>query len=82
MNLLEEVKIQQQICLIVCLIMDTESFNYANANDVMHKMLDIKPPQRYDTDLRRQISSGWKSPSKKNYDYGSDKGDTYSRSSS
>ena len=63
-------------------IMDTESFNYANANDVMHKMLDIKPPQRYDTDLRRQISSGWKSPSKKNYDYVSDKGDTYSRSSS
>lgn len=63
-------------------IMDTESFNYANANDVMHTMLDSKPPQRYDTDLRRQICAGWKSPAKKNYDYGSDKGDTYSRSNS
>lgn len=63
-------------------IMDTESFNYANANDAIHRMLDIKPPQKYDTELRRQISARWESPSKRIYDYCSDRGDTYSRSNS
>lgn len=45
-------------------IMDTESFNYASANDPVHKKLDIQPPGRLDTNLRRQIAREWKSPIK------------------
>lgn len=68
-------------------IMDTESFNYASRNDGVHQRLDIQPPGKFDTDLRRQIAREWKSPCKyaktlkdlKNrYCYRSDKGDTYS----
>lgn len=63
-------------------IMDTESFNYASANDALHKRLDIQPPKTLDTDLRRLVLKGWKRPSKRAYDYASDKGDGYSRSNS
>lgn len=45
-------------------IMDTESFNYASENDAVHKKLDIQPPGRLDTDLRRQIAREWKIPIK------------------
>lgn len=72
-------------------IMDTESFNYASRNDKIHERLDIQPPKLYDPELRRLISSEWKSPCKtakalkdlKNrYRYRSDKGDAYSVSNS
>lgn len=68
-------------------IMDTESFNYASANDQIHKRLDIQPPGLFDSDLRRQIAGEWKSPCrrakhwkelKNRYCYHSDKGDGYS----
>lgn len=72
-------------------IMDTESFNYASKNDEVHQRLDIEPPRLYDSDLRRQIAGGWKSPCKKaralkdlknRYYYRSDRGDAYSVSNS
>lgn len=72
-------------------IMDTESFNYASRNDRVHEKLDIKPPVLFDTELRKQIAKGWKSPCrhakalgdiKNRYCYGSDKGDGYSFSNS
>lgn len=68
-------------------IMDTESFNYACANDDIHKKLDIKPVRYYDTELRKRISRDFESPAKgkmgimlgKNtYNYHSDRGDAYS----
>lgn len=72
-------------------IMDTESFNYASRNDKIHQRLDIEPPGLYDSDLRRQIAGGWKSPCKRaralkdlknRYSYRSDRGDVYSISNS
>lgn len=59
-------------------IMDTESFNYASKNDKIHQRLDVKPPGLFDTELRKQIGKEWKSPCKRRYSYGSDKGDGYS----
>lgn len=72
-------------------IMDTESFNYASRNDDVHQRLDILPPKKFDSELRRQIAREWKSPCKsaktlkdlKNrYRYSSDRGDAYSVRSS
>lgn len=72
-------------------IMDTESFNYASGNDKVHQRLDVKPPEIFDSELRKQIAREWKSPCKtaktlkdlKNrYRYSSDKGDVYSVSNS
>lgn len=70
-------------------IANTESFNYANRNDLMHARLDIWPPEQMDSELRMTARKQWLTPSKKKrlfgsgknvFDYSSDVGDDYSRS--
>lgn len=90
-------------------LMNGESFNYAERNDDRHRRLDVRPPGKLDTPLRKNVGSygligkaevseqseeqapnidrkkKWFSPERKNkqrpemnFDYFSDKGDTYS----
>ncbi|MBO1308634.1 DUF3114 domain-containing protein [Enterococcus sp. 669A] len=46
-------------------ILNGESFNYADRNDLVHRRLDILPPGQLDHPLRKEIAKEWKNPANK-----------------
>lgn len=46
-------------------ILNGESFNYADRNDLVHRRLDIVPPSQLDHPLRKEIAGEWKNPKNK-----------------
>ncbi|GCF95642.1 hypothetical protein NRIC_35330 [Enterococcus florum] len=43
-------------------IMDGESFNYANRNNLEHRRLDSMPPRKEDYTMRKEIGKKWSNP--------------------
>lgn len=40
-------------------LLDGESFNYADKNDQVHRLLDSDPPRKLDHDIRQRAKKGW-----------------------
>ncbi|MEJ1312220.1 DUF3114 domain-containing protein [Latilactobacillus sakei] len=60
-------------------LLNGESFNYANRNNLQHAQLDSRPPRQLDHQLRDRAFAGWQSPNKQQYRQSAEKSDAYSR---